>query len=482
MKVHAQGVTNAKRLIAEGAIDLVSGWSKATDAEIDGLRADASTVFLDQQEQGSIFAVTKGGKIVRAALRDCLTCAESPEIKAAARELLNAIDDRTISAALQHRPDRRRSPKANADLRQWYRFSAVADDGLNSGQVADIYIYDYIGEYYEWADDGYELCGVSAKSFLADLKALPSSVSTVRIHVNSRGGDAFDALAIANALRQYGARIEILIEGVCASAATVITCAGDDIQMADNALFMMHRSRTGEYGTSDDLRAMAEALDRVDDAIIATYRWVSPLSPAAVKDLMVTETWMGANEALEAGFVTNVVSGLKVSATLDRRVLNTIPERYRVRAEAFVTPAPVVVAAADVMRLCREAGCTELAESLIGANLALAEVTARVEKAKTDKAAAAARATEIQARATSRATEITALCVTAQVPEFAAGYIACAMPIEDVRAHLVSVQARLHSAEIDTGLRPGPIAAKHTISASDIYANRNGLQTKEQRQ
>ena len=108
-------------------------------------------------------------------------------------------------------------------IRQWYRIRCEAD-----ADVAEIWIYDEIGA--GWFSDG-----VTAKGFLDEMKALPDSAKTIRVHVNSPGGDVFDAVAIANMLREQsqdkGRTVEMLIEGLAASAATIITSAGDSIKI-----------------------------------------------------------------------------------------------------------------------------------------------------------------------------------------------------------------------------------------------------------
>lgn len=458
MKLHAAGVTHAKSLIASGAIDLASDWTPGEAGSGDALHYLALS---EDAETKSSYQFVVDGKVSRAALKACARESQQPEITAAANELLKAVDDQTAQSALKRRPTSLRSRRVASDLRQWYRMAAEPASTGVEAVTADIYIYDDIGQYIDW---DWSLEGVSAKQFINELRQLPASVTNIRVHINCRGGDPFEALAIANALRQDEAHVEILIEGLCASAATIVACAGDVIRMADNALYMVHQPSTCQCGNADDFRAAAVALDTITDVIIATYRWVSSLSAKALKALVDEETWLTADEALANGFVTDIVSGMQVAAALDRRVLSRVPDRFRDRVEAFVAPAPSVATAEEVVRLCREAGCLAIAESLIAAKLPIADVTARIAAAQTETTAAA-----------TRATDIAALCATARVPELAAGYIASAMPLEDVRTHLVTLQARMNGTEIDTGIQPNASAlgAKNLLSPTAIYADRN---------
>ena len=222
--------------------------------------------------------------------------------------------------------------------RQWYRFQALAD-----GLTADVNIYDEIGPSF---------CGeptVSAKSFIDELDALPPGVKTIRVHVNSPGGDVWDALTIANRLKaqreEKGRTVEVLIEGVAASAATIITCAGNPIRVADNALMMIHNPRMGGRGCAADLRKAADMLDTVRNSIIATYRWINGKSVEELGAMLDAETWMDAAQAVADGFAHEVVSGVSVTASLressvDR--LGEIPEQFRPRVAAMLAPPAVV--------------------------------------------------------------------------------------------------------------------------------------------
>jgi hypothetical protein len=177
---------------------------------------------------------------------------------------------------------------------------------------------------------------------------------------------------------------------------------------------------------------------------------------------------MDADQAIANGFATAKVAGLKAAASIDPRGLAklTIPDKYRERVNALLAkPAeqPKVSAAVDVIKACREGGCLELAEELVSANATADRVTARI-----------AEVGEQKRQAKARADEITALCAKAKLPELTAGYIAGAMNVADVRAHLTTVTAKLDRAEIDTGLQPDQgMKGKSRIDTAAVYAARN---------
>jgi ATP-dependent protease ClpP protease subunit len=352
-------------------------------------------------------------------------------------------------------------------VKHWYRMEAAAGDPA----AVEIHIIDFIGD---WIDD-YWGFGVTAKAFVDQLSKLPEAVKTIRVHINSPGGDVFAASNIANALREQqaskGRTVETVVDGLAASAASVVMMAGSTIRVSDNALVMIHNPWTIAVGNAADMRKQADTLDTVRDTIVATYQWHSKLEAAAIIALMDAETWMTADEAIANGFATEKVEGLKAAASIDPRSLAklTVPEKYRDLVDALVAkptaapPAPAAAAAADVLRLCREGECLDLAEGLLQAAATVDQVNARISTE---------RETRQQARA--RETEIRSLCEAAKLPELAAGYVAGGMQAQQVRAHLTLLTAKLDRVEIDAGLAPDQGSRrKPVIDVVAVYAERN---------
>jgi ATP-dependent protease ClpP protease subunit len=253
--------------------------------------------------------------------------------------------------------------------RQWFKFANAAD----TPEVADLEIFGSIGASW-WDDDA-----VSAKQFLEDLSALPKNVTTIRVKVNSPGGDVFDGIAIANALREQRAKgrtVETTVEGIAASAASVVIMAGETIRIADNALVMVHQPYTIEIGNAAVMRKTADVLDQITDSIITTYRWHSEMSAEELRALMDAETWMDADEAIAKGFATDKIDGLKAAASIDPKAAAKlkVPEKFKARFDALLAkpaPEPQPAAAADVIRFCAEASLDiAFAQSLITAQAA----------------------------------------------------------------------------------------------------------------
>lgn len=155
-------------------------------------------------------------------------------------------------------------------------------------------IYSDIGESF-WGES------VSANDIKSQLESMSGDV-TVRI--NSAGGSVFDGFAIYNLLDQYNGEIHVKVDALAASAASVIAMAGDSIEMADNALMMIHEPWTIALGNSADMNKTGELLDKIRDSIVITYQSKSSLDKETIEAMMVEETWFNADEAIENGFAT----------------------------------------------------------------------------------------------------------------------------------------------------------------------------------
>ena len=136
---------------------------------------------------------------------------------------------------------------------------------------------------------------------------------TLHIYINSPGGAVFAGIAIFNMLRRYEGRKVVHIDGIAASIASVIAMAGDEIVMPENTELMIHLPSAIVSGNAEELRGMAEALDRVTEAIMATYtaRLKLPEDAEKVKELMEKETYLSAKEA------ANLFAGITVAAPLE---------------------------------------------------------------------------------------------------------------------------------------------------------------------
>lgn len=166
---------------------------------------------------------------------------------------------------------------------------------------AELLLYGEIASS-SWGDDE-----VTPKQFAEDLKALGGK--DLKLRINSPGGDVFAAQAIYNQLKTYTGNITACIDGMAASAATIITCAADKVVMPRNGIFMIHNPMciVIDYMDVPKLKKMTDRLTAVKQTIVNVYmKKCKNVTEAKLNKLMDAETWMSADEALAYGFVDGV--------------------------------------------------------------------------------------------------------------------------------------------------------------------------------
>ncbi len=389
----------------------------------------------------------------------------------------------------------------------WFKFEAKAEDPA----AVDLHLYDIIGD---WIDEIFGFDGVvTAKAFLSALAEVPENVKTIRVHINSPGGDVFGAAAISNALRDQqlskGRKVETYVDGLAASAASVIAMAGSKVTMADNALMMVHNPWTAAVGNPAELRKAADTLDGVRDSIIATYQWHSPLDAKEIGKLMDAETWMSADEAIAKGFADAKVAGLSAAASIDprgaARVIR-VPEQYAARVAAWLkpveaavesTPEPVVEATvtpepepvveavpvvearaitepapvqaeplaepAEVLRACASNKLSvELGAELVSAGLTREGLAARI----------AAEVGRI-AKDAERSNAIRAMFGKYNMATVGEGLASAGVSVEAAGKILTDIKAQRDSVTIDGTLPTAP-SKQNVLSYNEIYALQNG--------
>ena len=136
----------------------------------------------------------------------------------------------------------------------------------------------------------------------------------VTIWLNSPGGDCIAASQIYSMLMDYKGSVTVKIDGIAASAASVIAMAGTSVLIAPTALIMIHNPMTVAFGDHDDMQKAIEMLDEVKESIINAYEIKTNLSRAKLSHLMNQETWMNANKAIELGFADDILTDSKKNA------------------------------------------------------------------------------------------------------------------------------------------------------------------------
>ena len=154
-----------------------------------------------------------------------------------------------------------------------------------------------------WFDDD-----VTPQAFKADLFAGEGDIT---IWLNSPGGDCIAASQIYAMLMDYRGNVTVKIDGIAASAASVIAMAGTKVMMAPTALMMIHNPLTVAIGDSEEMQKAIAMLDEVKESIINAYEIKTGQSRAKISRLMDAETWLNANKAIELGFADGILEDEK---------------------------------------------------------------------------------------------------------------------------------------------------------------------------
>nr|DAJ18494.1 MAG TPA: putative ATP dependent Clp protease [Caudovirales sp. ctnYA4] len=174
-----------------------------------------------------------------------------------------------------------------------------------SENTVEIRIY---GTITKWADKEYGQ--VSSASFAKELENY-KNVSQINLRINSPGGDVFEASTIYNLLKDFAKvnniQITGYIDGLAASAASFLVLCASKVVMGIGALFMIHNPLTYAYGNTAELQKQIQLLDTVKESILDIYCTKSKLNREEIAEKMNNEKWFRANEALEAGFVDEIV-------------------------------------------------------------------------------------------------------------------------------------------------------------------------------
>lgn len=201
-----------------------------------------------------------------------------------------------------------------------FRFSAAKAQANPSELVLDM--YGDVGESF-WGD------GITAAQ-VSD--ALKGDFTSITVRLNSPGGDAFEGMAIYNRLREQSAvhnrPVTVYVDGIAASAASVIAMAGDKVIMGEGTLMMIHNAWIVAVGNSQEMRQTAALLEKLDGSTAELYGSRTGKTKEEVLAMMLDETWMSADEAIAAGFAdekTGTGDPAEVAAAFDLSVFAKTP-------------------------------------------------------------------------------------------------------------------------------------------------------------
>lgn len=212
--------------------------------------------------------------------------------------------------------------------------AAIAQDELT------IEMYGDIGESF-WGD------GITAAQVSAALNAAPNA-RAITVRLNSPGGDAFEGVAIYNILKNHPAPVTVVIDGLAASAASIIAMAGDKVVMGTGTMLMIHPAMMLCFGTSVDMRTGADTLEKVTGQMADIYHAKTGLDKPVLLDMMYAETWMTPVDAMSNGFADGMTdtegTAKAMAANFDLSVFAKVPEELKTfKADEEQTPIKTVV-------------------------------------------------------------------------------------------------------------------------------------------
>lgn len=193
--------------------------------------------------------------------------------------------------------------------------------------------------------------GISAEAFARELRAMSGDVE---LRINSPGGDVFAARAMAQAMREHPGKITAYVDGVAASAASLLAVSASETVMAPGAMMMIHEAWTMALGNKGDFLATAALLEKIDASIVETYQAKAGGDPAEWAALMAAETWYTGAEAVEAGLADRLAQDKPAAAQAawDLGVYDNAPAgRGQAEAPASVQePEPIPAPAPEPVR------------------------------------------------------------------------------------------------------------------------------------
>lgn len=186
-------------------------------------------------------------------------------------------------------------------------------DAVDEGGEPEMELYGYISEYSWWNDD------ITPKIFKDQLYKNGKG-GPITIRMNSGGGDVTAASVMRAILMDYPGRVTVQIDGLAASAATVVAIAGNVVKMMDTAYFMIHDPIAVFFLAAlniEELSRLTDSLKSVKEGIINAYEGRTGMSRDRLARMMSKETWMSAQEAVDMGFVDEILSIKKEEKTRD---------------------------------------------------------------------------------------------------------------------------------------------------------------------
>ena len=201
----------------------------------------------------------------------------------------------------------------------------------NLGEKAELHFYGEIvcDEWEKWSD--LDTCPEDVLNYLSKIE----NSKELDIYINSGGGSVFAGLGIYNILKRHKGRKTVYVDGLAGSIASIIAMVGDEIIVPSNSFLMIHKPLCGIYGNANDMREMADTLDRIEEGLINTYKTKlkDNVDIETIKAMVNAETWLTGEEASKYFNIT-VTEANKMIAKVDTNLLNSyknVPENLKTK-------------------------------------------------------------------------------------------------------------------------------------------------------
>ena len=201
----------------------------------------------------------------------------------------------------------------------------------NLDEKAELHFYGEIvsDEWEKWSD--LDTCPEDVLNYLSKIE----NSKELDIYINSGGGSVFAGLGIYNILKRHKGRKTVYVDGLAGSIASIIAMVGDEIIVPSNSFIMIHKPLCGVIGNANDMREMADTLDRIEEGLINTYKTKlkDNVDIETIKAMVNVETWLTGEEASKYFNIT-VTEANKMIAKVDTNLLNSyknVPENLKTK-------------------------------------------------------------------------------------------------------------------------------------------------------
>lgn len=174
-------------------------------------------------------------------------------------------------------------------------------------------LYGVLGEDEGWDD-------VLSRQFAKDLQTLDDK-ARITVRINSPGGSLFTGQAIYSMLSRHKAKITTVVDGIAASAASIVAMAGSTVKMPANAMMMIHNPMTIAFGNQNDFRKTADDLEAMRDTLVNVYAAKTGMANEKIIELLDAETWMSAATAKDFGFIDEIENERTVDASIQNGIM-----------------------------------------------------------------------------------------------------------------------------------------------------------------